>query len=402
MSEQTTTQEDVKQEGDFKIKKKTPKKLVPQNEEPIKVNIKEPLIETPSDTTKVVIPSEDKKEEDAIQIGETKEVSGGTPSGDSDKVEESVPESNETIEGFSAIQEVTEEKVEQIKEDVQRAVEDKKILGKELPENIEKLVTFMEETGGTIEDYTRLNADYSSIDDVTLLKEYYKKNKPHLDDSDVDFLLEDFVIDEDIDEEKDVRKKKLAFKEEVAKAKNFLEETKSKYYDEIKLRSGVTQEQQKAMDFFNRYNKQQEQVQEQHETFKENTKQFFTNNFKGFDISVGEKKYKYNIQNVDRVAEQQSNITNLVGKFLDSDGNVSDNMGYHKAMYAAENVDKIAAHFYEQGKADAVKEVVNKSKNLSDTKARTTQGEVFINGLKVKAISGADSTKLKIKTRKFN
>ena len=124
MSEQTTTQEDVKQEGDFKIKKKTPKKLVPQNEEPIKVNIKEPLIETPSDTTKVVIPSEDKKEEDAIQIGETKEVSGGTPSGDSDKVEESVPESNETIEGFSAIQEVTEEKVEQIKEDVQRAVEE--------------------------------------------------------------------------------------------------------------------------------------------------------------------------------------------------------------------------------------------------------------------------------------
>ena len=402
MSEQTTTQEDVKQEGDFKIKKKTPKKLVPQNEEPIKVNIKEPLIETPSDTTKVVIPAEDKKEEDAIQIGETKEVSGDTSSGNSDKVEESVSESNETTEGFSAIQEVTEEEVEQIKQDVQKAVEDKKILGKELPENIEKLVAFMEETGGTIEDYTRLNADYSSVDDVTLLKEYYKKNKPHLDNSDIDFLLEDFIIDEDIDEEKDVRKKKLAFKEEVAKAKNFLEETKSKYYDEIKLKSGVTQEQQKAMDFFNRYNKQQEQVQEQHEAFKQTTKQFFTNNFKGFDISVGEKKYKYNIQNVDKVAEQQSNITNLVGKFLDSDGNVSDTMGYHKAMYAAENVDKIAAHFYEQGKADAVKEVVNKSKNLSDTKARTTQGEVFINGLKVKAISGADSTKLKIKTRKFN
>ena len=402
MSEQTTTQEDVKQEGDFKIKKKTPKKLVPQNEEPIKVNIKEPLIETPSDTTRVVIPAEDKKEEeDAIQIGETEKVSGDTSSGDSDKVEESISESNETTEGFSAIQEVTEE-VEQIKQDVQKAVEDKKILGKELPENIEKLVAFMEETGGTIEDYTRLNADYSSVDDVTLLKEYYKKNKPHLDNSDIDFLLEDFVIDEDMDEEKDVRKKKLAFKEEVAKAKNFLEETKSKYYDEIKLKSGVTQEQQKAMDFFNRYNKQQEQVKEQHEAFKQTTKQFFTNNFKGFDISVGEKKYKYNIQNVDKVAEQQSNITNLVGKFLDSDGNVSDTMGYHKAMYAAENVDKIAAHFYEQGRADAVKEVVNKSKNLSDTKARTTQGEVFINGLKVKAISGADSTKLKIKTRKFN
>ena len=156
------------------------------------------------------------------------------------------------------------------------------------------------------------------------------------------------------------------------------------------------------MDFFNRYNKQQEQAEQQHQTFKDNTKKLFSDDFKGFDISVGEKKYKYNIQNKDKVAESQSNITNLVGKFLDENGNVQDVTGYHKAMYAAENVDKIAAHCYEQGKADAVKNVLNKSINLSDTKARTTQGDVFISGLKVKAISGADSTKLKIKTRKFN
>ena len=402
MSEQTTTQENVKQEGDFKIKKKTPKKLVPQNEEPIKVNIKEPLVDVPSDTIKVVIPTEDKKEEDAIQIGETEKVSGDTPSGNSDEVEESVQESNETTEGFSPIKEVTEAEVKQVEAEVKEAIRDEKVLGKPLPENIEKLVSFMEETGGTIEDYTRLNADYSSIDDVTLLKEYYKKNKPYLESDDIDLLLEDFVIDEDIDEERDARKKKLAFKEEVAKAKNFLEETKSKYYDEIKLRPGVTQEQQKAMDFFNRYNKEQKQAEQQHQLFKNNTKQLFSDDFKGFDINVGEKKYKYNIQNKDKVAENQSNITNLVGKFLDESGNVKDVNGYHKAMYAAENVDKIAAHFYEQGKADAVKDVVNKSKNLSDTKARTSQGDVFIGGLKVKAISGADSTKLKIKTRKFN
>jgi hypothetical protein len=402
MSEQTTTQEDVKQEGDFKIKKKTPKKLVPQNEEPIKVNIKEPLVDVPSDTIKVVIPTEDKKEEDAIQIGETKEVSVEEPSGDSTEMGEPVQESNKDAEGFSPIQEVTEAEVKKVEAEVKEAIRDEKVLGKQLPENIEKLVSFMEETGGTIEDYTRLNADYSSIDDVTLLKEYYKKNKPYLESDDIDLLLEDFVIDEDIDEERDARKKKLAFKEEVAKAKNFLEETKSKYYDEIKLRPGVTQEQQKAMDFFNRYNKEQKQVEQQHQMFKNNTKKFFSDDFKGFDISVGEKKYKYNIQNKDRVAENQSNIKNLVGKFLDENGNVQDVNGYHKAMYAAENVDKIASHFYEQGKADAVKDVVNKSKNLSDTKARTSQGEVFINGLRVKAISGADSTKLKVKTRKFN
>ncbi len=398
------TNEPVKQEGEFKLKKKTtPKKFNETKDNITKVNVnpKEPLIELQPEVKKVVIPKQEEKE-DAIQIGETKEVSVEKPSGDSATVGEPVQESNKDVEGFSPIQEVTEAEVKQVEAEVKEAIRDEKVLGKPLPENIEKLVSFMEETGGTIEDYTRLNADYSNVDDKTLLQEYYKKNKPYLDNSDVELLLEDFDYDEDIDEERDIRKKKLAFKEEVAKAKSFLEETKSKYYDEIKLRPGVTQEQQKAMDFFNRYNKEQEQAEQQHQMFKDNTKKLFSNDFKGFDINVGEKKYKYNIQNVDKVAESQSNITNLVGKFLDENGNVQDVNGYHKAIYAAENVDKIAAHFYEQGKADAVKDVVNKSKNLSDTKARTTQGDVFIDGFKVRAISGADSTKLKIKTKKFN
>ena len=390
------TNEPVKQEGEFKIKKKTPKKLGKQNNEPVKVNMKEPLIELESDVKKVVIP---KQEEDAIQIGETEKVPVEESSGDSTKVGEPVQESKEDAEGFSPIKEVEVKKVEA---EVKEALRDEKVLGKQLPENIEKLVSFMEETGGTIEDYTRLNADYSKVDDVTLLKEYYKKEKPYLEGEDIDLILEDFVYDEDVDEEKDMRKKKIAFKEEVAKAKNYLEETKSKYYDEIKLRPGVTQDQQKAMDFFNRYNKQQEQAEQQHSQFKESTKQLFNDSFEGFDIKVGEKNYKYNIQNRDKVAENQSNIKNLVGKFLDAEGNVTDTKGYHKAMYAADNVDKIAAHFYEQGKADAVKEVVNSSKNLSSTKARSAQGEVFLNGFKVKAISGADSTKLKVKTKKFN
>jgi len=400
---ETKTNEPVKQEGDFKIKskKKTPKKLGNPEQEILKVSIKEPLVEVPKDVTKVVISNDalEKTKEDAIQIGETTKVSVEEPSGDSTKVGEPIQESNKDVEGFSPIKEITNEEVREVKE----ALRDEKVLGKALPENIEKLVSFMEDTGGSIEDYTRLNADYSNVDENTLLKEYYKKTKPHLDEEEIGFIMEDnFDYDEDLDETRDVRKKKLAKKEEIAKAKNFLEETKKKYYDEIKLRPGVTQDQQKAMDFFNRYNKQQEVIEQQHAQFKESTKELFSDNFEGFDIKVGDKQYKYNIQNRDKVAENQSNINNLVGKFLDSDGNINDSKGYHKAMYAADNVDKIASHFYEQGKADAVKEVVNKSKNLSESQARSTQGDVFINGMKVKAISGADSTKLKIKTRKFN
>ena len=386
-----------------KNKPKKPKQLGNKNQEVQKVNLKEPLVETEPAVKKVEIKEEIKKEDDAIQIGETKEVSVGEPSGDSAKVGEPVQESNETTEGFSPIKEVTEEEVKQVEAQVKEAKRDEKVLGRQLPENVEKLVSFMEDTGGTVEDYVRLNADYSSVDEKALLKEYYKKNKPHLDSDDINLILEDYEWDEDIHEEKEIRKKKLAFKEEVAKARTYLDDLKVKYYDEIKLRPGVTQEQQKAMDFFNRYNKQQEQAEQLHTEFKKRTKELFGENFKGFDFEVGGKKYKYNIQNRDAVAENQSNIENLIGKFLDADGNVVDPSGYHKAMYAASNVDKIATHFYEQGKADAVKEVVNKSKNLSDVKARQgNTGEVFVGGMKVKSISGADSTKLRIKTRKFN
>jgi hypothetical protein len=406
MSEKQAAVE-AKQEGEFtlkgKNKPKKPKQLGNKNQEVQKVNLKEPLVETEPVVKKVEIKEEIKKEDDAIQIGETKEVSVGEPSGDSAKVGEPVQESNETTEGFSPIKEVTEEEVKQVEAQVKEAKRDEKVLGKQLPENVEKLVSFMEDTGGTVEDYVRLNADYSKIDETALLKEYYKKNKPHLDSEDINLILEDYEWDEDVHEEKEIRKKKLAFKEEVAKARTYLDDLKTKYYDEIKLRPGVTQEQQKAMDFFNRYNKQQEQAEQLHTEFKKRTQELFGENFKGFDFEVGGKKYKYNIQNRNAVAENQSNIENLIGKFLDADGNVVDPSGYHKAMYAASNVDKIATHFYEQGKADAVKEVVNKSKNLSDVKARQgNTGEVFVGGMKVKSISGADSTKLRIKTRKFN
>ena len=399
------TNEPVKQEGDFKLKtkKKTPRKLNETKDNITKVNInpKEPLVELEPEVKKVVIPKQEEKK-DAIQIGETKEVSVEKPSGDSTKMGEPVQESNETTEGFSPIKEVTEEQ-SVTEQEVKEAIRDEKVLGKPLPENIEKLVSFMEETGGSIEDYTRLNADYTGVDETTLLKEYYKKSKPHLDLEEINFIMEEkFDYDVDIDEEREVKRKKLAKKEEVAKAKNFLEDLKNKYYDEIKLRPGVTQDQQKAMDFFNRYNEQQQVAEKQHELFKQKTKDLFNNDFEGFDIKVGDKRFKYNIVNRDKVAENQSNITNLIGKFLDNNGNVTDAKGYHKAIYAAENVDRIAAHFYEQGKADAVKDVVNKSKNLANTEGRKSQGDVFIGGMKVKAISGADSSKLKIKTKRFN
>jgi hypothetical protein len=390
---------EVKQEGDFKLKTK-PKKLVPNTEDPIKVDLsaKNSQGEVVEETTKVVIKNE---ENDAVQTQKTdgSDVAIEEPkdSGDSEKVVEEVRTAEEGID--SPLQEIIDE---ENKPEVKEPVISEKPEESQLPENIEKLVAFMEETGGTIEDYTRLNADYSSIDDITLLKEYYKKHKPYLDNSDVDLLLEDFSYDEELDEPKEIRKRKIAFKEEVAKAKIFLEETKSKYYDEIKLRPGVTQEQQKAMDFFNRYNESQKTAAQNYEIFKEKTNNLFSEEFKGFEFSLANKKFNYSISNPKEVADTQSDINNIVGKFLAKNGTIKDAAGYHKAMFAASNADKIANHFYEQGKADAIKDVVSKSKNPSMNTAREAPKDVYINGLKVKAISGTDSSKLKIKTKRFN
>jgi len=274
----------------------------------------------------------------------------------------------------------------------------------ELPENVEKLVEFMKETGGTIEDYTRLNADYSNVDENTLLKEYYKNTKPHLSEDDLSFVMEEnFSFDTDLDEERDIRRKKLAKKEEIAKARKHLEDLKVKYYDEIKLRPSTNQDQQKALDFFNRYNKDQELATQQHERFVNDTKQLFTNDFKGFDFEVGEKNFRYGVKDPNAIAENQSNINNFVEKFLDSEGNVKDTKGYHKAMYAAQNIDRIVNHFYEQGKTDGIKNVMNSSKNPTLDAPRQSAGEgVSIGGFKVRAINGVDSSKLKIKTSKFN
>ena len=393
------SEEAVQQDGDFKVKKSSMKKFNKQPET-VKVDLSAKKATAEADVTRVLINSEDADKEQ-----EPTTVVADKPTETVQEVDTEVPSGESTVqdEGFAGIQEITEEEVKEVAREAKEAIRDENITGKPLPENIEKLVAFMEETGGNVEDYVRLNADYSAVDNNTLLKEYYRKSKPHLDDDEINFLLEDsFSYDEDLDEERDIRKRKLAFKEEVSEAKNFLENLKGKYYDEIKLRPGVTQEQQKAMDFFNRHKEEQSLNTDRHERFKKATSEMFNNDFKGFDFNVGDKKFRYGVNNPTSLVDKQSDISNILGKFLGKDGEVTDHKEYHKAMYAASNVDKIASHFYEQGKADAVKDVVNSSKNISDTPRQTAGDSVFINGLKVKAISGADSSKLRIKNRKFN
>jgi hypothetical protein len=275
-----------------------------------------------------------------------------------------------------------------------------------LPEGIQDLVKFMEETGGSIEDFSRLNADYSNVDENTLLREYYKQTKPHLSYDEISFLLDDkFSFDEEIDEERDIKRKKLALKEEVANANKFLNETKEKYYKEVKLGSKLAPEQQKAIEFFDRYNKEQQSAEDllkqQTQHFEQETSKVFSEDFKGFNFDVGDKKYRFNVKDVNKVKETQGDLLNVFNKYVGDNKMLQDAGGYHKALFAASNPDKIANHFYEQGKADAIKQLTADAKNINMDPRKTSEGYVEAGGIKVKAISGDDNSKLKFKLKNY-
>ena len=357
------------------------------------------------------------QETDAVQEQETDagDVAVGE-SKDSESSEAVVEEVRDTEqnedtvqnEEQSILQEVTEEEVQeqadQLTEDVADAIAEQKETGVDLPENIQKVVDFMNDTGGSLEDYVRLNQDYSSLNEDQLLREYYENTKPHLDKEDIDILMEDFSYDEELDDDRDIRKAKIAKKEELAKAKQHLEGLKSKYYDEIKAGSKLTPEQQEAVNFFNRYKKESQETSEiaekQSKTFLSKTEKLFSNDFKGFDYQVGDKKYRFNVKNVDEVKTTQSDINNFVKKFLNEKNEMSDAAGYHKSLFTAMNADAVAKHFYEQGKADAIKESMTRTKNIN-MDARGVHGKVQApNGFTVKAINGNDVSDFKIKMRK--
>ena len=368
-----------------------------QNEQPIEEAVEEVIDETKFDSAGD--PDVIKIDLDTINDQPQEEIV--------EEKDNNVEQVVEEVTEQPVMEEVTEEeKVEEVTEAVEEAVEEAVATGKPLPENIQKLVDFMDETGGDIQDYVNLNRDISSMDDSDILDEYYRNKKSHLTAEERNFLLEEkFGIDEEIDDEKAIRSKKIALKEQVAEAKAYLDGQKSKYYEDIKAGSRLTQEQQDAINFYHKYNKDQESQKKLSEkskrTFLNKTDSFFGQNFKGFEYNVGDKKYRFNVKDVDKVKKTQSDINNFVNKFVGNDkSTIEDAAGYHKSLYTAMNADAIAKHFYEQGKADAMKTSVAKAKNIN-MQPRQAHGEVNIGGTKVKVLGNNSSDfKFKIKNKR--
>ena len=372
--------------------------------------------------TKVDLSKPPKTKEDAVQERKTEEMDVEAQTGDGEKVDEGgekpvieeirvQDEQPVQDEGVPVLEEVVEEEkkeVEEIAIKAEEAITESMETGKALPENIQKLMDFMEDTGGDLNDYVQLNRDYSELDNLTLLEEYYKQTKPHLDNEEISFIMEDkFAYDEDVDEDRDIKRKKLAMKEQVASARQHLDSVKSKYYEDIKSGSKLTNEQQEAIEFFNNHNEKLESdnaVRSKNKsTFLDKTNKVFNDKFKGFEYDVGDKKYRYNVNDINGVKKTQSDINNFVGKFLDKNKTMEDAEGYHKSLYTAMNSDAIAKHFYEQGKADALRDSVAKSKNIDmDPRQQLGKNIVSANGMTVKVLGDTtEDFKFKIKNNKF-
>lgn len=357
---------------------------------------------------------------DEVPVRDESEVSEGVPEQNVEEPvaepagEEKVPVQDEQpaeqVEQESVLQEITDEEVEEaaveLEEVVEEAMAEAAESGVELPENIQKVVDFMSETGGSLEDFVKLNTDYASLNEDQLLREYYETKYSAYDREDIDFLLQDkFSYDEDLDDEREVRLKKLERKQALAEAKTHLDGLKSKYYDEIKMGSKLNPEQKKAVEFFNRYNKESEEAakvaEQQTSRFKQESAKVFNEKFEGFDYSVGDKKYRFKVNNAGQVKETQGDINNFIKKFLNEKGEMKDAKGYHKSLFTAMNADQVAQHFYEQGKADAVKDSMARTKNVNMNPRGVHEEVTASNGWKIRAVdSGQSSSKLKVKFKK--
>ena len=393
----------VEEGGDMKVKlPKMPKQFVNKDDnEPAKVDLRKKPEVVEEEVTKVNL-DEPKNEVEEKPVEEVKEeVQEETP------VLEEIIEEEPKAKTEEEVKQEVEEEVEKLQENVEEAVQEAQETGQQLPENIQKVVEFINETGGSLEDYVKLNQDFSNYDDNTLLREYFKQTKPHLTDDEVSFVMEDlYSWDDETDDAKDIRRKKLALKEQVANAKSHLDGLKSRYYEEIKAGVKLTPDQKKAIDFFNRYNEASEEnqkiVEEQRNVFTSKTEKLFNDDFKGFEYNVGDKKYRFNVKDAAKVKDNQSDINNFVGKFLDKKQQLMDPQGYHKALFTANNPDAIANHFYEQGKADAIKESMAKAKNVNMSPNMTHTNSIQSGGTKFRVISGDDSSKLRVKINKIN
>ena len=347
--------------------------------------------------------------QDAVQVEETTEVPVQEQASSSEEVVEEVQEpvlelvQEEKAEEQEEVVQVKEEPVlEQVKPEEEKQI----VINDTMPEGVDKFIQFMNDTGlegnEAFRAYADLNKNVDEMDARTLMTEYYKATKPFLNDAQIQNQLnKKYTYDPEKAEADEIEEKSIALQEELYKAKQFMTERKDKYYTDLKLRQqrSLSPEAQEAVEFYSEYKQKQEQTLNTNATIKAQIDQVFTEDFKGFDFKVGESKYRFKVNDVSKQKEVHKDFMQVFDNFIADDGTLKDAIGYNKALFAAQNADKLAQHFYEQGRADAVREAAKKSKNIDMGVREDNSAVVTPSGQTVRVVSGDSKQSIKGKMK---
>lgn len=274
-----------------------------------------------------------------------------------------------------------------------------------LPEDVSKYLDYKKNTGRGFEDFVKINKNYDDLNEDQVLSEYYSLTESDLDNEDIRYLMDEkFSYDEEIDDENEIKKKNIAKKRELSKAKKYLNDVKEQY--KIPLESSgnlLSEDQQKDIEAYRSYIEESKSTLEAHERknkfFLKKTNEVFNPEFKGFEFNVGDKTVKYSYGDVNEMKSKQSDLNNLVKKYVDDDGLISNAKGWHTALSAAMDPQRFANYFYEQGKADAIEDVTKKSKNINMSMRQTPQA-IGDTGFKARQVSDTSGKGLKIRSKK--
>lgn len=274
----------------------------------------------------------------------------------------------------------------------------------EMPEDVAAYYKYKKETGRGIDDFVKLNKDFDELSSDALLREYLSATEEGLDSEDIDMLMDDYTFDEELDDEADIKKIKIARKKTIAKAKKYFNEQKEKYRVPLESsRSSISESDAKDLEAYKQYIESsktyEEELQRRRDWFYKKTDNVFGSEFKGFEFTLDDKKVTYSPGDATELKKAQSDPNNFIGKFLNEDGLIEDAVGYHRALSIAMNPEKFAKFFYEQGKAEATDDVMRKTKNInmSERKAPevTSKG-----GVQIKSLSNDSGRGLKIRSKK--
>jgi len=270
-----------------------------------------------------------------------------------------------------------------------------------LPEDVAAYYKYKQETGRGLEDFMKVNQNLDEADGDGLLKEYLLQTEDGLDAEDVEMMMEDYKFDEDLDDEADIKKAKLAKKKAVAKAKRFFEEQKEKYQAPLESRGAGSLEDSEEYQEYKQYVEQaktyQEEQKRRKEWFDDKTNEVFSEQFKGFEFNLNDKSYVYSPGDRGELKKLQQTPEAWLNKYLDDKGLVKDAKGYHKSLAVAMNPEKFAEFFYEQGKAAAVDDVMRKTKNINMSERPVPQA-VSKGEFKVRAVTPSSGNGLKIRS----